>query len=153
LNVSYTQFYNHLKTLLQTQTNAPALEYQSVEKEITQLLTQGRLNNNMGLEFWYTKSFELLHKVKNQCVDISLQCANNFGSIPLSVQNLQPAFLFDGNQPVNRLIKCEYDIDTWELVNSQYAIKSTMDLSQFNDMSFHVLRKSDCLKNTIEKIN
>jgi putative methyltransferase len=152
LNVSYTQFYNHLKTLLQTQTSSPALEYQSVEKEITQLLTQGRLNNNMGLEFWYTKSFELLHKVKNQCVDISLQCANNFGSIPSSIQNLQQAFLFDSNQPVNQMIECEYDIDLWTPAKTQYTIKSNIDLSQINDMSFHVLRKSDCLKNSIEKV-
>jgi len=153
LNISYFEFYSRLKYLLQTSNTAPAQEYQAVEKEIVQLLTQGHLNNNMGLEFWYTKSFEILHGVKDQCVELALDCAEYFGQIPDSIKLLQQMFLFDSNQEINRQVKSEYDIETWNKIDREYLIKSNIDLSKFNDMGFHVLRKSDCLRNRIERID
>jgi radical SAM superfamily enzyme YgiQ (UPF0313 family) len=151
-DVPYIEFYRHLRLLLQNQTSGPALEYQSVENEVRQLLTQGKLNTDIGLEFWYTKSFKILHGVKDQCTDLALQCAEKFGTVSPGVAKLQKLFLFDIKQLATQTIECNYDITTWEHNTCKYAITSNIDPSTLNDMSFHVLRKANSLKNKIEKI-
>jgi hypothetical protein len=136
---------------LLTEKSGPALEYKEIEKQTNDLLYKGVIPNNIGLEFWYTSSFETMHNIKNQCIDLVLKCANNFGNIPQSIITLQNRSLFDPTQLLNEIIDCEYDIVTWENIPCQYMIETNLKFDEFKNTDFHALRKSNNLKNKIKK--
>lgn len=150
LGVSYFDFYQHLRTLLQTENCDPALEYQQVELAASELFYKGTLPNSIGLEFWYSKSFEIMHGIKDQCSTLALKAATNFGAVPPGIMNLQQSFLFDSTQSCNKIVQSEYDINSWQNIPCQYAITTNLSVEELKNTNFHFLRRTNNLKNKIE---
>ena len=152
-NVSFRSFYDQLLQSIKTDPEVGKI-YDKVKITVTGLLTSGVLPVGVTAHNLVFLEGASLYKVKDSLFELVNKLFDNIAvsNNHKGIKQLQRSFIFDHGDtyPIN--VRCDFDFNTLECVDTSYSISSKADfnLEEFND-SYYALRRKGLIKNKIEK--
>lgn len=152
LGTSYRTFYDTMMKTIQQDDGPIGQEYRTIRSMVTQLLETGYLGQDIEIHVFYSKSYYYFYQHIQHAIDLAISVAQLFGNVDQSVVNLQKRFMLNDVWKPNCEIVCNYNIDTWDKIETKYLVSSRIPGFVPSLQKFQFARRSGALKNLIKPI-
>jgi len=150
LGIDYKKFYDSIMEKIKLDSGAIGQEYQTIRSMLTQLLETGYLGEDIEIHLFYSKSYYYFYQNIKDVIDLALTTSFEFGKIDQSVIKLQQRFMLNEIWKPNCNIVCNYNIDSWEKIQTEYQISNKISDFVPSSQKFQFARRSGALKNSIQ---
>ncbi len=149
LGVSYKEYYEKFLELLQNDQGELGNEFRRIHGLVRNLMDTGSLGVDTPIHTLNGVSMSMIYSNIEQALELSKQCTEYFGELDQTVLEIQKRFVYNDYYPPVDILDSNYDIDTWEKVNTPYKIECQIKNFKSTSQGIWLLRRSGKIKNKI----